>query len=58
MSMVSYAAGARYLIARAAADLVADRVRHGGNEGLNELCDQVLGGDLSPDAAARRLLGR
>ena len=49
---------ARYLIARAAADLVADRVRHGGNEGLNELCDQVLGGDLSPDAAARRLLGR
>jgi len=49
---------ARYLIARAAADLVAERVRHGGNEGLDSLSDQVLTGDLSPEAAARRLLER
>ncbi|MGI9404475.1 MAG: methylmalonyl Co-A mutase-associated GTPase MeaB, partial [Hyphomicrobium sp.] len=48
----------RYLIARAAADLVAERVRHGGNEGLDNLSDQVLAGDLSPEAAARRLLER
>ncbi len=47
---------ARYLIARAAADLVAERVRHGGNEGLDSLSDQVLTGDLSPEAAARKLL--
>lgn len=49
---------ARYLIARAAADLVAERVRHGGNEGLDSLSDQVLTGDLSPEAAAKRLLER
>ncbi len=49
---------ARYLIARAAADLVAERVRHGGNEGLDDLSDQVLAGDLSPETAARRLLER
>lgn len=47
---------ARYLIARAAADLVAERVRHGGNAGLDQLSDQVLAGDLSPDAAAKTLL--
>jgi LAO/AO transport system kinase len=47
---------ARYLIARAAADIVAERVRHGGNEGLDSLSDQVLTGDLSPEAAARKLL--
>lgn len=47
---------ARYLIARAAADIVAERVRHGGNEGLDNLSDQVLTGDLSPEAAAKKLL--
>jgi LAO/AO transport system kinase len=47
---------ARYLIARAAADIVAERVRHGGNEGLDNLSDQVLAGDLSPEAAAKKLL--
>jgi LAO/AO transport system kinase len=47
---------ARYLIARAAADTVAERVRHGGNEGLDNLSDQVLTGDLSPEAAAKKLL--
>jgi LAO/AO transport system kinase len=47
---------ARYLIARAAADIVAERVRHGGNEGLDTLSDQVLTGDLSPEAAAKKLL--
>ena len=47
---------ARYLIARAAADIVAERVRHGGSEGLDTLSDQVLTGDLSPEAAAKKLL--
>ena len=45
---------ARYLIARAAADLVAERVREGGIAGLDTLADAVLAGALAPrDAAAR-----
>ena len=47
---------ARYLIARAAADLIAARVREGGAEVLDKLADQVLAGDLIPEDAARRLL--
>jgi LAO/AO transport system kinase len=49
---------ARYLIARAASDLVAERVRAGGPAALDELADQVLGGSIGPEEAARRLLDR
>lgn len=49
---------ARYLIARAAADLVAERVRAGGPAALDTLADQVLSGSLVPEEAARRLLGK
>jgi LAO/AO transport system kinase len=47
---------ARYLIARAAADLVAQRIKEGGAMSLNPLADDVLSGELSPDEAARKLL--
>lgn len=47
---------ARYLIARAAADLVAARIKSGGESGLDRLADAVLSGTLAPDAAARKLL--
>jgi LAO/AO transport system kinase len=47
---------ARYLIARAAADLVAERVKQGGATVLDKLADEVLAGDIRPDEAARRLL--
>jgi LAO/AO transport system kinase len=47
---------ARYLIARAAADLVAARIRAGGAAALDTLADQVLAGALGPDDAAKRLL--
>jgi LAO/AO transport system kinase len=47
---------ARYLIARAASDIVAARIKHGGKDGLDRLADEVLSGTLSPDSAARRLL--
>jgi LAO/AO transport system kinase len=49
---------ARYLIARAAADLVAERIREGGGASLDRLADDVLSGALGPDAAARQLLDR
>ena len=49
---------ARYLIARAAADVVAQRVKDGAGGGLDALADEVLAGALTPDAAARRLLDR
>jgi LAO/AO transport system kinase len=49
---------ARYLIARAAADLVAERIRGGGNAGLDALADEVLEGTLLPSAAAARLIER
>ena len=48
---------ARYLIARAAADLVRDRIRAGSRGGLDDLADAVLAGTLAPDAAARQLMG-
>ena len=49
---------ARYLIARAASDLVAERVRAGGPAALDTLADQVLSGLMGPEEAARRLLDR
>lgn len=48
---------ARYLIARAASDIVAERVRAGGARTLDTLADQVLAGDIGPEEAAKRLLG-
>lgn len=47
---------ARYLIARAAADIVAERIKEGGSRNLDGLADEVLTGALAPDAAARKLL--
>ncbi len=47
---------ARYLIARAAADLVAQRIKSGGKTGLDPLADAVLSGTMTPDAAARKVL--
>jgi LAO/AO transport system kinase len=51
---------ARYLIARAAAELVAERIRAGGDngDGLATACDDVLAGRVSATEAAARLLGR
>jgi LAO/AO transport system kinase len=49
---------ARYLIARAASDLVAERVRAGGATALDTLADQVLAGVIGPAEAAKRLLDR
>jgi LAO/AO transport system kinase len=47
---------ARYLIARAAAELVAERVRSGGLSQLDTLADDVLAGAALPREAARRFL--
>lgn len=47
---------ARYLIARAASDIVAERIKAGGKDGLDPLADAVLCGTMTPDRAARRLL--
>lgn len=48
---------ARYLIARAAADLVAERIRSGETSSLLKLSDEVLSGAMTPEDAARKLLG-
>ena len=47
---------ARYLIARAAADIVAERIRAGGQDVVDALADEVLAGRLLPDDAARKLV--
>jgi LAO/AO transport system kinase len=47
---------ARYLIARAAADLVAERVRKGAGTASDALADEVLAGALLPADAARKLI--
>ena len=47
---------ARYLIARAASDLVAQRIKDGGKSGLDALADDVLSGLMTPDEAARKVL--
>lgn len=49
---------ARYLIARAAADLVASRIKSGGTNLIGELADEVLAGKSSPSEAALRILDR
>jgi LAO/AO transport system kinase len=49
---------ARYLIARAAADLVAAHIKEGGRGTLDGLADKVLAGDLAPEAAAEQLLAK
>ena len=49
---------ARYLIARAAADMVAARVREGGPQALDALADKVLSGALDPETAAKQLLAK
>ena len=49
---------ARYLIARAAADIVARRVKEDSNREIDGLSDEVLSGRVSPDVAARKLLGK
>ena len=48
---------ARYLIARAAADLVADRIRSGQGKELDDLADAVLAGAILPTEAAAKLIG-
>lgn len=47
---------ARYLIARAASDIVANRIKAGGSGGLEPLADSVLSGTMTPHDAALRLL--
>lgn len=47
---------ARYLIARAAADLVAEQVRAGAGASLDALADAVLSGASMPREAAERFL--
>lgn len=49
---------ARYLIARAAADLIAERIRAGGTGpgGIDALADEVLAGRIDPRTAATRVL--
>jgi LAO/AO transport system kinase len=47
---------ARYLIARAAADLVAERVRRGSEVAVDALADQVLAGTMLPAQAAKKLI--
>ena len=46
---------ARYLIARAAADLVTARIKAGGKAGLDPLADAVLSGMMTPDQAAKKV---
>ena len=47
---------ARYLIARAAADLVQRRIKAGDTRDLDTLADAVLAGTATPDMAAATLL--
>jgi LAO/AO transport system kinase len=49
---------ARYLIARAASDLVTEQIRSGGAHGIDALADEVLSGYTDPRAVAVRLLTR
>jgi LAO/AO transport system kinase len=47
---------ARFLIARAASDLVARRIRDDASGRLAALTDQILAGETSPEAAAQLVL--
>jgi LAO/AO transport system kinase len=49
---------ARYLIARAAAEGIARRIKEGGGRELDALADKVLAGALTPEDAAAGLLLR
>jgi LAO/AO transport system kinase len=49
---------ARFLIARAAADLVARHIRNDRDKALAGLTDALLEGRTSPEAAAQEMLGR
>ncbi len=48
---------ARFLVARAAADLVARHIRSDADQALAGLTDAILAGETSPEAAARQMLG-
>ena len=48
---------ARFLIARAASDLVARHIRSDADQALAGLTDAILAGATSPEAAARHMLG-
>jgi LAO/AO transport system kinase len=48
---------ARFLIARAASDLVARHIRSDADHALAGLTDAILAGGTSPEAAARTMLG-
>lgn len=48
---------ARYLIARAASDLLAERIRKGGDAEIGRIAESVLDGHISLADAARRILG-
>ena len=47
---------ARYLIARAAADLIRERIQHGGAGTIDALADALLTGRLSPADAAKKII--
>lgn len=47
---------ARYLIARAAADIVAQKILSEQKMQLDQLSDQVLSGHITPDTAAKELI--
>ncbi len=47
---------ARYLIARAAADLLSERIKTSGDAVLDRIADDVLAGQLLPDDAAKQIL--
>ena len=49
---------ARYLIARAAADLIASLIRRGGPAALDRLADGVLNGEMTAAEAASRIVSR
>jgi LAO/AO transport system kinase len=44
---------ARYLLSRAAAELIRQRIRDGGSDTIDDLSDRLLSGELSPGEAAR-----
>jgi LAO/AO transport system kinase len=47
---------ARFLIARAAAEIVSERIRSGDAEGIDALSDAILDGAATAESAARQLL--
>ena len=47
---------ARYLVARAAAEMLADRIRSGGESELQAACDDILAGKTTASEVAAKLL--